>query len=254
MPQELIDKFIDDLWFERDTGALKTLSQTSRLFLHRCRRHLFAHIRLSSANSPSRSQCIARKAKNLEEVLVREPDIANYVQILFLLFPIFDNAEVHIISQLLLRFSMISKFSLYAPAPHDWTFLSPELQAVISRLAYSPKMKTFSLYGIYNFPISFFASCTNITELSFQWCAFEDHLENAETGSIARLHTLDLCRTSAGADKLIYGRNQDGSPILDFSHLQELRISIPEHEIFPAFQEIFKRAPKLISLHLQGTQ
>jgi hypothetical protein len=25
MPQELIDKFIDDLWFERDTDTLKTL-------------------------------------------------------------------------------------------------------------------------------------------------------------------------------------------------------------------------------------
>jgi hypothetical protein len=255
MPQELIDKFVDDLWFERDTKALKTLSQTSRLFLHRCRRHLFAHINLSSATSPSGSQSIARKAKKLEDVLFRVPDIANYVQSLFFLVSNFNNAEVHTISQLLLRFSMISKLTLDTLVC-NWTLVAPELQSVISRLAYSSRMKTFSLHGIDNFPISFFASCTNITDLTIQWCTFEDYasLGNAETGSIARLQTLDLCGTSDGVDKLICGRRQDGSPILDFSHLQELRISIREQEVLPALQEIFKRAPKLISLRFKGTR
>jgi hypothetical protein len=255
MPQELIDKFIDDLWFERELDTLKTLSHTSRLFLHRCRRHLFTNIHLSNEIFTNPAQCIARKAKNLDEVLVKVPDIANHVQCLDLQVSKFNNAQVHIISQLLLRFSMINELTLYTPRPRDWTLVAPELQSVISRLAYSPRMKTFGLQGIHNFPICFFAPCTNITDLCIHFCALQDHasLRNTETGPIARLHTLDLC-TSAGVGKLIHGRRQDGSPILDFSHLQRSIISVPKHEALPALQEIFKRAPKLISLRLKGTQ
>jgi len=92
--------------------------------------------------------------------------------------------------------------------------------------------------------------------LRIHWCALENHasLGNAETGSIARLHTLDLCGTRVGVEQLICGtRGQDGSLILYFSHLQELLISIPEEGVLPALQEMFKRAPKLRSLHLRGT-
>jgi hypothetical protein len=256
MPQELIDKFIDDLWFEREIDALKTLSQTSRLFLHRCRRHLFTYIHLSYANSTDQSQHIARKAKNLDEVLVKVPEIANYVQRLFFVVSNFNNAEVHIISQLLIRFSMINECSLYMFSLRNWALVAPELQSAISRLVYSPRMKTFSLHGIHNFPVAFFASCINITELYIQWCAFEDHasLGNAETGSIAKLHSLNLCGTSAGMEKLICGRSQGGSPILAFSHLQELTADLPKREALPALQEILKRATKLILLRLKGTQ
>ena len=251
LPQELIDKFIDDLWFERDTDALKTLSQTSRLFLHRCRRHLFAHIHLSSGTSTGQSQRIARKAKNLDEILVKVPEIANYVQKMFFTVSNFNNAEVHIVSQLLLRFSMINKLSLSGPC--DWALVAPELQSVISRLASSPRMKTFSLWSIHNFPVSFFASCTNLIELSIDSCVLEDHspLGNAETGFIARLHDLTFSGTSVGLEKLICGtRGQDGSPILDFSHLQELTADLPSQEALPPLREILKRATKLISLVL----
>ena len=255
MPQELIDKFIDDLWFEGDTDTVKTLSQTSRLFLHRCRRHLFSYIRLSSESSTRQSQRVARKAKNLEDVLVRIPEIANYVQRLFLEIPRYNVARAHIISRLLLRLSMINESHVDGtPSFSNWTLFPPKLQSVISHLAYSPRMKIFNLHGIYNFPISFFTSCTSITDLSIRRCGLEDHasLGNPETRSIARLHTLDLCGTSVGVEKLICGGSQDGFPILDVSHLQELRISIPE--ALPALQEIFKRAPKLTSLRLEGTQ
>ena len=192
MPQELIDKFIDDLWFEGDTDTVKTLSQTSRLFLHRCRRHLFSYIRLSSESSTRQSQRVARKAKNLDDVLVRIPEIANYVQRLFLEIPRYKVARAHIISRLLLRLSMINEFHVDGtPTFSDWTLFPPELQSVISHLAYSPRMKIFNLHGIYNFPISFFTSCTNITDLSIRRCGLEDHasLGNLETRSIARLHT-----------------------------------------------------------------
>jgi hypothetical protein len=259
MPQELIDKFIDDLWFEGDFDSLKTLktlSQTASLFLHRCRRHLFTNIRLSTENSTDESQCIARKAKNLEEVLVRVPDIANYVQNLSLLVSNFNNVEVHIISQLLLRFSMISEFSFFTCTPCDWALVAPELQSAISHLVYSPRMKTLSLHSIHNVPVAFFASCINITDLIIQWCAFEDDasLGNAETGSIARLHNFDLSGTSVGVEKLICGRSQDGSPILDFSHLQELTFALLEQEALHSLQEMLKRASKLILLRLEGTQ
>jgi len=142
------------------------------------------------------------------------------------------------------------------PTPHDWIWVSPEFQSAISHLAYLLRMRTFGLQGIYNFPISFFTSCTNITDLSIHLCGLQDYapLGYGETGSIAGLHTLDLCGISAVVAKLICGRSQDGSLILDFSHLQELHISIPEHEVLPALQEIFKRAPKPISLCLRATQ
>jgi hypothetical protein len=257
MPQELIDKFIDELSFERDADTLKTLSQTSRLFVHRCRRHLFAYIPLSGPNSTNESQCIARKAKNLDEILVKVPEIAKYVHHLFFVVSNFNKAEVHIISQLLLRFSMINKFSLYWASPRrNWILVAPELRSAISRLVYSPRMKTFSLQGATNFPVPFFASCTNITHLIIKFCGFVDHasLGNAETGSIARLHSLNLCGTSVGVEKLICGRSQDGSPILDFSHLRELTTALLNRQSLPALREILKRASKLISLRLQGTQ
>ncbi|EDR03158.1 uncharacterized protein LACBIDRAFT_331839 [Laccaria bicolor S238N-H82] len=239
LPQELIDKFIDDLWFERDIATLKTLSQTSRLFVHRCRRHLFAHIHLSSGNSPGQSQRIARKAKNLEDVLVKVPEVANYVQSLFFMISNFNAEEVHIISQLLLRFSMLNDLSLYMYSPFDWALVAPELQSAISRLVYSPRMDAFSLQGIHNFPVSFFAPCTNLTYLGIHSCALEDQapLWNVETGIIARLQILNLGETSVGLEKLICGtRGQDGPPILDFSHLQELTADLPKQEALPFFE------------------
>jgi hypothetical protein len=256
MPQELIDKFIDELWFEKDVDTLKTLSQTSRLFLHQCRRHLFTYIHLSDGISTDQSQCIARKAKNLDEVLVKVPEIANYVQRLFFVVSNFNNAEVHIVSQLLLRLSMINECSLYMYSPRNWALVAPELQSAISRLVHSPRMKTFSLHGIHNFPVAFFASCINIIDLFIQRCAFEDDasLGNAETGSIARLHSFNHCGTSAGLEKLICGSSQDGSPILDFSHLQELTAALPKRGALPALRELLKRASKLIWLRLKGTQ
>jgi len=50
------------------------------------------------------SQCIARKVKNLNEVLLKVPEIANYIQCLVFVISKFNDAEVHIISQLLLQF------------------------------------------------------------------------------------------------------------------------------------------------------
>ena len=92
--------------------------------------------------------------------------------------------------------------------------------------------------------------------MTLHHCELEDHasLGNAGTRSIGRLHALDLCGTCVGVEKLVCGRGEDGSPILDFSHLQELRVSIPEVTVLPALPEIFKRAPKLVSLRLRGTQ
>ena len=148
LPQELIYKFVEDLWFEGDTDTVKTLSQTSRLFLHRCRHHLFSYMRLSSESFTRQSQRIARKAKNLEDILVRTPEIANYVRRLFLEIPRYNAARAHIISRLLLRLSTVNSFSLWTPTACDWTSVAPELQSTISRLAYSPRMKTFSLQGI----------------------------------------------------------------------------------------------------------
>ena len=253
MPQEFIDKFINDLWFERDTDALKTLSQTSCLFLHRCRCHLFTHIHLLSGKSTGQSQRIARKAKNLNKIFVKVPEIANYIQKMFFTASNFNNAEVHIVSQLLLRFSMINELSLSICSPCDWALVAPELQSVISCLASSPRIKTFSLWSIHNFPVSFFTSCTDLIDLSIDLCVLEDHapLGNAETGFIARLHSLTLSGTSVGLEKLICGTSgQDGSQILDFSQIQELTADLPKQEALPPLQEILKRATKLISLVL----
>ncbi|EDR03157.1 uncharacterized protein LACBIDRAFT_331838 [Laccaria bicolor S238N-H82] len=254
LPQELIDKFIDDLWFERDIDALKTLSQTSHLFLHRCRRHLFGYISLSSGNSTGQSQRIARKAKNLDEVFAKVPEVANYVESLNFMISNFSDAEVHIISQLFLQFSMIDELSLYMYSPCDWALVAPELQSAISRLVYSPRMDALILHGIHNFPVSFFAPCTNLTYLGIHSCALEDDapLGNAETALIARLQILSLGETSVGLEKLICGtRGQDGPPILDFSHLQELTADLPEQEALPPLREILRRATQLTSLSMK---
>ena len=140
-----------------------------RLFLHWCRRHLFAHIHLSSGKSTGQSQRIARKAKNLNEIFVKVPEIANYVQKMFFTVSNFNNTEVHIVSQLLLQFSMINKLSLSVCSPCDWALVAPELQSVISCLASikeNPNSKFSLISEIFGEITSNFHRLGQITPLS----------------------------------------------------------------------------------------
>jgi len=54
------------------------------------------YIHLLSVKFTGMSQCIARKAKNLEGVLVTVPEIANYVRILFFDISDYNTTQVHI--------------------------------------------------------------------------------------------------------------------------------------------------------------
>ena len=170
----------------------------------------------------------------------------------------YNAAEVHIIPQLLLWFLMIDEFTLCAgTSSYIWPLIAPELQSTLTRLIYSPKMKYVSLTGFCNLPLTLFVMLTNITHLSMVCCTLEEDyvsFVNAEMGSIARLCSLYLCGFSTRMRKLVCARGQDGSPILDFSHLQKLDTSLLNWKALPAFQDLFKRVAHLTSIHLIGAQ
>ena len=81
----------------------------------------------------------------------------------------------------------------------------------------------------------------------------KDHgsLEKSERDSIAKLRNLTLCGYNHGAEKLICGRRQDGSPILDISHLQTIYADLYRPEALPAIKELLNGASEIVSLSLQ---
>ena len=152
---------------------------------------------------------------------------------------------------------MINTFTLES-GTHvcNWTLIDPELRFAFSHLAYSPTVQKFTLIGFWSFPVTFFASCTNITHLGISRSSMEDHgsLEKSETDSIVRLRVLKLYAQNRGVKELICGRRQDGSPILDFSHLQTTYTNICGLEAFHTTQELLNGASEIVSLSLEHAQ
>jgi len=79
-------------------------------------------------------------------------------------------------------------------------------------------------------------------------------LGKSEIDSIARLCDLKLEGPNDGVGKLIYGRRQDGSPILDFCHLQTVYTNICGPETLLATQELLNGTSKIVSLSLECGQ
>ena len=257
IPQELVGEFIDILANEGDIDSLRTLSLISHSFVVRCRQHLFASINLQGSGA-NRAQSLLQKVERLYQVLLRAPEIANYTHTLSFWVYRFNATAACIISKLLLQFSMINTFILRSGTSScNWTLIDPELRFAFSHLAYSPTLKKFTLLGLQSFPVTFFTGCTNITDLNFSYCSMtEDHgsLEKSERDSIAKLRNLTLCGHNRGVEKLICGRRQDGSPILDISHLQTIYTEVYRPEALLATKELLNGASEIVSLSIQCAQ
>ena len=172
---------------DHDVDTMKACSQTCKTLLPRCWTHLFFRIDLDPAysqipqlvdgddngddaqTSSPRSAC---RITLFLDLLNQTPEIAFYMQDLDLFICQEDSScsrTIHALNKL----SNLSTFSLhhdnvsYREFALNWDDMSPKFISAICRIISSPKLTQLTLTSVINFPLSIFALCGAIKDLSF---------------------------------------------------------------------------------------
>jgi hypothetical protein len=157
IPQDIIDNVIAAVG--DDKHLLKQCTLVSSLFLLPSRKQLFSKITLKSDET----------CQEIHQLLVRNPIIQSFVRTITLTedtlgpwsskFPLWINGT-SLLAILRLSFCCLERFSIveypnnWIINPWNWNSFSCELKDALSNIIYSSTLKTLSLTGIINVPIT----------------------------------------------------------------------------------------------------
>ena len=198
IPQELIDKIIDQLHTDQDT--LKACAVVSRSFLSPSRRHLYYSIDLGDSFTIS----VQRSLQKLYDILKSHPDIASLIREFHILLvrgpAIFtDWIEEDVLLQGILGMTQLQLLSLNGTVYHStdmWDDIPINIQSAVLQCFQSPTLTEVRLNCIGTLPTSVIATLTHVRRLSLRFFAFRDDLQtessNTPTKSLEHLEALDL--------------------------------------------------------------
>ena len=170
IPQDIIDSIISAVG--DDTRLLKQCSLVSSSFLLPSRKKLFSRITFSSDQS----------CQKIHQFLVQNPVIQSSVRAITLTeyIPSWSSGNTKwmngtsLLAILRLPFCCLEHLSInvspcyWNPKPWNWNNFGGELKDALSNIVYSSNLKTLSLEGITNFPITFFLPIVHLTELELR--------------------------------------------------------------------------------------
>jgi hypothetical protein len=167
IPQDIIDSIIAEVG--DDTDLLKQCSLVSSSFLLPSRKHLFSRITLRSEQT----------CHGIYLILTQNPVIQSFVRAINLTGDIpnrgfrnytwMDSASLSAI--LRLPFCCLEYFSINVSPEHwiveplNWNCVSSELKDAISNIIHSSNLKTLSLEGVAQLPITFFLDIVRLKTL-----------------------------------------------------------------------------------------
>ena len=244
-----IDEIIIAFLAEDDAknSAVKACSLVCRAFLPLCRKHIFASIVL---NRP-RSQSLT--TRQLEQLLSRSPEIANYIQKLDYNIVIDDLASSSI-QECLKHINRLQSLAIQQTLKLDWS--SNDLRPALLHLLHLPTLIHFKITEIDKFVASDLVPCVNLKTLEI---GRYTNLTATATDTI--LPTLPDCsiqlnefisgttNTTAIMD-ICTAQRPNGQPVIDFSSLAKISVVIENDRDIKASQELFRRCKQLADVHI----
>ena len=169
IPQDIIDNVIAAIG--DDKRSLKQCALVSSSFLHPSRKQLFYKISIGSGQS----------CQKIYQILVQNPAIQSFVRAIALS----EDAMIatwgavtsewmnstSLLAILRLPFCFLECFSItvcragWVWRPWDWDSFSSEVKDALSNIIHTPTLKTLSLTGITNVPMTFFHRIVHLTTL-----------------------------------------------------------------------------------------
>ena len=252
LPLEIEEKILDLLAEDDDDDhlAMKTCSLVCQAFLPICRKHIFGSIVLSDHGE------IPLPTTHAFERLLREtPEIADYIRKLDYSIRVADSTSPTI-QESLKRISRLEvltiRRNIYNRPNFDWR--RDPIRPALLHLLHLPTLTHFKVTEIKNFVLSDLIPCINLkyleighhtigaAEITFPAALPEDSIRLNEfvvkTGTAHAI--MKLCTT----------RRPDGQPLIDFSSLSKITMTLEKPNEGAASQELFRRCQNLTYVHI----
>ncbi|RDB16400.1 hypothetical protein Hypma_002963 [Hypsizygus marmoreus] len=248
LPQEIIDKIIDNLW--KDDQALKRCALASSVLRPKSQKRLFSFITLDKSQSCDR----------LLPLLTENPTLCTYIHDITLMIdqetdPQWLGVNKNL-SCILDMLTSLRSCSLSMGNEIDWEDIHSHTTAALFRVFALPSLASIEILGLYGIPETFFDIPNVLEQLVLQSVAF------TRTSDAGVISPRSLCMTtldfhpvaSAFVDQnsaavFALTANRDSC----FSHITDLRIR-PSDDSLPILLPILNAAAKsLTSMELNHT-
>ena len=217
IPQDIIDNVIAAV--DDDTDLLKQCSLVSSSFLLPSRKRLFSRITLRSDEI----------CQGIHQLLVQNPVIQSFVKSITLMH--MDASIQHpksingtsLLAILRLPFCGLERFSIILCRigwHWNWNSFSSEMEDALSNIILSSTLKTLSLDGITNVPITFFRHIVHLTTLELHSLSPTDFCdENSSSLTRASSKGVDPKASDTVIDRCVAFHGGPCAPVGDSLHL-----------------------------------
>ena len=259
LPYDILTRIADQSAALLDSATLLALSQTCKLMVPVCRRHLFTSIWLDGKTE--------RKYENLMKLLQEKIEIASYVRILSCKLEVFRNKYQEPILEALLKYSVsrghsssLQNINLFSGVESGWDEQTESTKYLLISLIQLPTIKGLYFSSVKDFPINQLSLCSGLRSLSLQYidgfsldnvtcfpvgqCRIPTPLQLDVTGMSSFNSLAILMDSDKGPNEL--------QPIIDFSLLQETVLSIDQSAEVDHICKLLKAAQQLQQLEICG--
>ncbi|KAF8966544.1 hypothetical protein BDZ97DRAFT_2073981 [Flammula alnicola] len=251
LPFEIEETIVDILATEddEDLSSVKACSLVRQEFLPLCRKHIFASVVLNDCNVVSPSPTTPM----LERLLSKTPEIAYYIRKLDynIVLQDFTSPSTQGCLKRISRLQFLRVWH-YGRWKFDWS--SNRLRPALLHLLHLPTLTHLDVFAIDNFVLSDLTPCVNLKRLDIG----QSTTVAAENTFSATLpdHSIRLnefvarIRTAMAIMKICTAQRPDGQPLIDFSSLTNITITLEKHDDIEASQELFKRCGQLTDVYI----
>ena len=247
-----IDEIIIAFLAEDDPkhSAVKACSLVCRAFLPLCRKHIFASIVLNYLH-PWKSQ--PPTTRQLEQLLSRSPEIADYIRKLD--YNIVDDDLASSSNQeCLKRINRLQFLAIqnYRALKLDWS--SNDLRPALLHLLHLPTLVHFKITEIDKFVASDLVPCTNLKILEIgrytNLTATNTFSPTLPDSPIQLNEFISGTRNAKAIMDICTAQRPDGKPVIGFSSLAKISVVIEKGRDMNASQELFRRCEQLTDVHI----
>ncbi|KAF8164750.1 hypothetical protein B0H34DRAFT_686450 [Crassisporium funariophilum] len=251
VPIEIMEIIFEQLALDRATYALNECSRTCSTFYVLCMKHLFATIELDAMHGSEKPT-----VRSFKRLLDRNPKIANCVQTLEYV----NNFEVKEGPRLLRRLHNVRKFTfgfndhdMFGSYQQDWRTIPSTLKSSLRSFLRSNLICDLSLINLMNFPIYIFTQLPHLVTLHIGNLTVVDSPMSSTVGitKIPQLQNL-LIQDCAESMRKLLSTKQDMSPILDFTRVEVLTMTVESLEGLAILERLLQLSVCLKALDLLG--
>ncbi|KAF8152968.1 hypothetical protein B0H34DRAFT_86734 [Crassisporium funariophilum] len=279
-PFDILTNILDELSSRRDLRTLIAFSQTCHSLLFCCRRYIFSNIilggkddsndaidRLPAYTDSFTNQDITGISFSISKfkcLIDSSPYIAGYVRQLELYLnpstkAIFEVLPQGFLEQLnrICTLSFTSRRRLGQPGRSAWISSSPSpLGNSLKNILRLPTLTHLSMCALEAVPITTFVDCTNLTKLTLHRISFLDDSRSYDLESRDSCSQLRDFRvtgdTTNDLGALLTAGQQVSLPLIDFSSITRLDISIHDTVAFAFTTGLFQRIHGIKSLSIDS--